>query len=220
MAQPTTQPGALELLREAMVAARTNDQPRTRQLLVDATRLDPNNETAWQWLAGVAATPLEATTAWERVLQLNPDHDKARAAIRPVRLKAGITAAKDKDVTLARRLLKAAVADDPGAEQGWLWLASVCETPQEGIAHLQRVLLINPANTTARKGIEYFQTKLKKAGGQQSGRMRMTGPASGIIRLADMSELTTTPMPAGRPGSPANCSSSTRAGPPASWSRW
>ena len=58
----------LELLREAMAALRAQDKPRTRQLLQEATRLDPKIETAWQWLAGVAETPREDMHALERVL--------------------------------------------------------------------------------------------------------------------------------------------------------
>ena len=178
-----TEPTALELFRQAMAAARANDKPRTRLLLLDATRLDPANETAWQWLAGVAETPLEAVGAWEKVLALSPSSDRAKAGIRPVRLQAGIAAAKAKDVPTARRLLRAVVADDPANEHGWLWLASVCDSPREAMAHLKRVLGINPQNKAAKKGVEYYEAKLAKPtadGGPGSG-TRTAGPPTDVM---------------------------------------
>ena len=127
-----------------------------------ATRIDPTNEAAWQWLAEVAETALEATQAWERVLTLNAKNPQAKAGLQLVRLPAGIAAAKGKDIPTARRLLRAVVADDPKSEQGWLWLASVSDSPVEATAHLKRVLIINPDNTAARKGITYFEAKIAK----------------------------------------------------------
>jgi len=156
-----TQTSTIDFIREALQSARANDKPRTRMLLLEATRLDPRNETAWQWLAGVAASALEATGALERVLALNPNNEKAAAALRQVRLKAGIEAAKAKDAVTARRLLRAAVADDARSEHGWLWLASVTESPAEALAYLQRVIAINPKNPSARKGADYYRARLQ-----------------------------------------------------------
>lgn len=153
---------ALEVLREAMAAARSNDPVKTRELLLEVIRLDQDNETAWQWLATVAETSLEATAALERVILLNPKNDKARADLRPMRLKAGMEAARGKDVLTARRLLRTAVADDPHCEQGWFWLASVSESPHEAIAHLRRALSINPDNAAAKKGLDYYHAKIAK----------------------------------------------------------
>ena len=152
----------LGLFREAMDASRARDRSKARGLMHRVTQLDPHNETAWQWLAGVAETPLEAVTAFERVLALNPNNEKAKAGIRPARLQAGINAAKEKDIPTARRLLRAVVADDSKSELGWLWLASVCESPTEAMAHLKRVLAINPASKSALKGVQYYEAKLAK----------------------------------------------------------
>lgn len=181
-------PQALELFRLAMAAARSNDKPKTRVLLAEAVKLDPTNEPAWAWLAGVTESPSEAVAAWERVLVLNPNNDKAKAGIRPVRLQAGINAAKDKDIPAALRLLRAVVADDPDNEHGWLWLASVCDSPQEAMSHLQRVLVLNPENKSARKGVDYYEAKLAKAG---------TGvvPVSGVHRAGGPPANVATPTP-------------------------
>ena len=185
-------PQALVLFRQAVAASRANDKTKTRALLSEATALDPANETAWQWLAGVADSPHEAVAAWERVLTLNPGNDKARAALRPVRLQAGIKSAKEKDIPTARRLLRAVVADEPESEHGWLWLASVCESPSEAMSHLKRVIAINPMNKSARKGIDYYEAKIARAsGGTPTPAERQTpdpDPAAEPARPAD-SEL-------------------------------
>lgn len=192
---------ALELLREAMAATRADELSRARELLHEATRLDPRNETAWSWLAVVAENSLEATTALERVVALNPHNEKARTSLRHHRLQAGIAAVRSKDIATARRLLRVVVAEEPGNEQGWVWLASVCDTPQEAISHLQRALTINPKNTAARKGIEYFQNKIQKNSGpgdssMTSGVMRVMSPnASGRFSMPER-----TPHPTPAPG--------------------
>jgi CheY-like chemotaxis protein len=165
---PMSQVSAVDLFRQAMIASRSGDKEQTQKLLREATKLDPNSETTWQWLASVLEKPLEATAAWERVLALNPNNEKAKAAIRPVRLQAGIEAAKSKDIATARRLLRVVVADEPKNEHGWLWLASVCDSPAEAKAHLERVLSINPASVAAKKGIAYYNNKLEKAAPPQA----------------------------------------------------
>ncbi|MFO0823883.1 MAG: response regulator, partial [Gemmataceae bacterium] len=158
-----TNPNVIDLLREATIAVRANDKARTRLLLLDATRLDPKNETAWQWLAGVAESPFEAVTALETILTLNPNNEKARSVIGPARLQAGIAAAKAKDAPTARRLLRSVIAQEPRNETAWVWLASVAESPGEALTHLGRALEINPENAAAKKGVLHYRAKLAAA---------------------------------------------------------
>ena len=157
---------AAHLLREAVAAVRNKDKGRTRELLHHSLRLDPSNATAWQWLAAVAETPLDALAALEKVVALDPANDKAWANIAAIRLPAGIQAAKAKNGSAARRLLKAVVADDPKSEQGWLWLASVAESPADALAHLDRVLALNPDSAVAKRGVEVNRGRLVAVPGQ------------------------------------------------------
>jgi CheY-like chemotaxis protein len=189
-----TSPTPTELLRQALAAARANDRAAAHQLLQDVTRLDPRNESAWRWLATLVESPVEAVAALERVVVINPNNDKAKADLREARLSAGVAAAKAKDIPTARRLLRAAVADDPTAEQGWFWLAAVCDSPSDAVSHLNRVLALNPKNAAARKGIEYYQAKLQRAGA--------TTPVStsGIIRAADTTRTADSSGAFPRPG--------------------
>jgi twitching motility two-component system response regulator PilG len=151
---------SLELLREGIAAARAGDKGRTRRLLREATGLDPSNELAWLWLAGVAESPQEGVACLERVLALNPANERARAGIHSVRLQAGLAEAKAGNKPEARRHLREVTRYDSTNELAWLCLAGVAESPQEALAALERVLKINPGNEKARQGVRYYQAQL------------------------------------------------------------
>jgi twitching motility two-component system response regulator PilG len=161
-------PRTLELLQEGIAAAKAGEKERARPLLRAAAALDEGNELTWLWLAGAAETPAEALSCLERVLALNPTHERARAAVGPARVQAGVEAAKAGDKSRARLLLRQATEQDPGNETGWLWLASVAEAPAEAIGCLERVLQINPENERARGGLERYQTLLASSNGASS----------------------------------------------------
>jgi len=145
------------LLKDGIVAAKGGNKVQARQLLRQATDLDARSEAAWLWLAGLAEAPLEAVHFLERVLALNPGHEKAGLAIRAARLQAGVAAAKVQDKVQARLLLRKAVEQDPGSEMGWLWLASVAETAEEAMGLLEKVLQLNPANQRAQAALERYR---------------------------------------------------------------
>jgi twitching motility two-component system response regulator PilG len=155
-----SQARSLELLREGIAAARAGDKGRTRRLLREATGLDPKNELAWLWLAGVAESPQEGVACLERVLALNPANERARAGIHGVRLQAGLAEAKAGNKPEARRHLREVTRHDSANELAWLCLAGVAESPQEALTALERVLKINPANDKARQGVRYYQSQL------------------------------------------------------------
>jgi twitching motility two-component system response regulator PilG len=60
-----------------------------------------------------------------------------------------IAAARSGQKDLARQLLLEVTHGDPNHEQGFLWLAALAESEAASIAHLERVLSINPKNTQA-----------------------------------------------------------------------
>lgn len=69
------------LIREGIRAAREGKQAEARKLLLKATEIDKNNETAWLWLAGVVETDEDQQTCLENVLTINPYNDKARRGL-------------------------------------------------------------------------------------------------------------------------------------------
>jgi CheY-like chemotaxis protein len=158
-----SQADCLELVREGAAAARAGDKEHARQLFLDAVGHDPDNDSARLWLASVAESPLEALAHLEHVLTLNPEHEKAIIAARAARVRAGVAAAKEQDLPLARKLLAKAVEDDPECEKAWVWLAGVAETPEEAVAALQRALEINPANDMTRTALDNYRAQCSAA---------------------------------------------------------
>ncbi len=70
-----------ELLQLGIQAARQGNRAAARRLLMQVVEQDPNNELAWIWLASVAETVVQRRDYLERVLQINPNNDRARQAL-------------------------------------------------------------------------------------------------------------------------------------------
>jgi twitching motility two-component system response regulator PilG len=64
--------------------AQSGNAELARELLTEATRLEPENETVLLWLARSVPAE-EAIEHYTRILTLNPDHDVARAALEQLR---------------------------------------------------------------------------------------------------------------------------------------
>ncbi len=150
----------LPSLEEALAAIQAGDKVRAATLLRAITQHDPRQELAWLRLASVADSPVEVLEALQRVLEINPTHDQARAGIHKARLHAGIAEAKAGNREAARAYLTQVLRREPGKESAWLWLASVARSRREAIACLERVLKINPDNQQARKDIAWHREKL------------------------------------------------------------
>lgn len=69
----------VELLRRGIEAARAGRKPEARELLMQVVDLDPRNEIAWGWLAGIVESLEDRIIACENVLTINPDNEKIRA---------------------------------------------------------------------------------------------------------------------------------------------
>lgn len=132
-------------------------------MLEEVTQLDPANETAWLWLAGVAESADRALHCLRRVEELNPANERAQRALRETLLQAGIAAVRARDRARARVLLAEATRRDAGNETGWLWFAGVVESAEQAIDCLERVLELNPANERARAGIAYYRSQQQPA---------------------------------------------------------
>jgi twitching motility two-component system response regulator PilG len=150
---------AVALLRQGIDAARTGDKVRTRELLRQATTLDPGNELAWLWRASSAEQPDEAVDCLRRVLQVNPLNEKAREALPDALVRAAATVAAA-DRSRAKVLLVEATTLTPRHEAAWLWRASLADTADEGLRHLKTVLSINPNNEKALAGVAKLQSQV------------------------------------------------------------
>jgi len=80
-------------------------------------------------------------------------------------LKQGIAALNAGRKEEARRLLTQVVQQDERSEMGWLWLSGAVDTDEDRRACLENVLMINPNNGLAQRGL----TTLQKRGSPGSG---------------------------------------------------
>ena len=159
-------PEVLETLKEGIAAAQAGNRPEARTLLMKVTEVDPNNENAWLWLASISEYPEELLVFLNNVLQINPDNERAKewsvatkSLIAKTFVQRGIDAAKDEQSKFAKQCFLQAIVHDSNSELAWLWLASVSESTDEKISHLQRVLQINPENENAKSSLKSAREK-------------------------------------------------------------
>jgi tetratricopeptide (TPR) repeat protein len=174
---PPPQPGpasnaatsAALLIDRARLAAQASDRNATRELLLQTLELEPTNEEALLWLAGLTTDRAEAERILRTVLAINPNNQRARAALRDrqqaplggtpiVRredtlVASGQRAARRGDVAAAREAFLQALELDSRDEEAWLWLAATCDEPSEIRRCLQTVVQLNPHNQRARLGL-------------------------------------------------------------------
>ncbi|HRQ36429.1 MAG TPA: hypothetical protein PLD25_00755 [Chloroflexota bacterium] len=74
-----------ELMQEAVWAYRNGRHHQARQYLLQITRNNPTHLKAWIGLAQVAPSPAEKIVALEMVVDLNPQHTKAAAALQKLK---------------------------------------------------------------------------------------------------------------------------------------
>jgi hypothetical protein len=84
-------------------------------------------------------------------------------------LRSGIEAAKEGDQSQARESLLAVVKADEGNEQAWLWLSGVIESDEDRRVCLENVLVINPNNAAAKRGLLHLDVKAVSDDGLDEG---------------------------------------------------
>src|SRR3972149_2399285 len=72
----------------------------------------------------------------------------------------GLAAATTGNRVLARELLQRVVDADENNVQGWLWLSGVVNTLEDREVCLANVLTLDPANESARKGLEWVREQI------------------------------------------------------------
>lgn len=69
---------AQELLNQGIAAFQAGDRVQARAIFQQITATDPSNDSAWYYLAASEDDPALRRTYLERVLQINPQHERAR----------------------------------------------------------------------------------------------------------------------------------------------
>lgn len=101
-----------------------------------------------------------------------------------VQLEAARVLAQQGQPEQARRLLRAAVHDDPECTEAWLELASLATDPVEIKMHLLRVVSLEPGNARARSELARLERSLPRgprAPRRGRSRWRFLGPALAIL---------------------------------------
>lgn len=69
------------LIQEGIASAKAKDKKTARQKLIQAVKIDPDNEKAWFWLASVLDSVDERIKALEKVIEINPGNQKAASVL-------------------------------------------------------------------------------------------------------------------------------------------
>lgn len=145
-----------ELLQAGIKAAQEGDRTQAKQMLLQATEIDPGDENAWFWLASISEYPEELLGFLNKVLKINPQHERASEWRKSTKVmlannlvQRGCEASKNEQKEFARQCFDQAIVHDAENEMAWLWLSSVSDCPEEKTKYLQRVLNLNPENENA-----------------------------------------------------------------------
>jgi tetratricopeptide (TPR) repeat protein len=105
---------AKQLLQQGIAAARGGQPDQARQLLQQAVRLDPQNESIWLWLSSVAKDDKERAFCLKQILTINPKNELALKGLQAmgVEPEKQVEAAPGVPVVAADKLAKLQTAVD------------------------------------------------------------------------------------------------------------
>jgi CheY-like chemotaxis protein len=159
-----------KMLRAGIKFAKEGSRTEARQMLLQVTEADGNNETAWLWLASISEYPEELLVFLQNVLRINPDNERAiewakqtKSLLSKTFVQRGIDASHQNQKDFAKQCFLQAIVHDDQSEMAWLWLASSTDSPEEKCSHLQKVLNINPDNETAFSSLKAVKSQISQA---------------------------------------------------------
>ena len=149
------------LLKSGIKAAQAGNRNEARQLLVQVTESEPKNETAWLWMASISEYPEELIIFLNNVLSINPNNTRAlewmeatKSLLANTFVQRGVEASQDVNKDFARQCFLQAIVHDNQNENAWQGLAAISDSIEEKISHLQKVLNINPDNSSAKNTLQ------------------------------------------------------------------
>ncbi len=182
-AQPATQvEDVSQMLQAGIKAAQEGKRSEARQLLLQVTEVEPNNENAWLWLASISEYPEELLGFLNNILAINPKNTRAldwsqatKSMLAKNFVQRGVDASNEAKMDLARQCFQQAIAHDEQNEMAWLWMASISDSNDEKIANLQKVLDINPNNETAHASLVTAKNQVAESLLQKANRAAISG---------------------------------------------
>lgn len=101
---------------QGIQAAKARRTDEARQLLQEAVRLNPNDETAWLYLASVSEDKKERLACLQKVLEINPESDLGRKAVQAMGIDPEKVIAISRQQSTARPPFPPSVSDEPEPE--------------------------------------------------------------------------------------------------------
>jgi CheY-like chemotaxis protein len=149
-----------ELLDLGIRAAKNGDRAAARTALLECTERDPQNESAWLWLASISEYPEELLVFLKNVLSINPANQKAlewRKATSSLMAKTfverGAVAVEQGSNSEAAEHFNSALDHDPDCTSALMWLASIEDSEAAKINYLEKVVAIDPEHSGARDAL-------------------------------------------------------------------
>jgi len=153
-----------KLLKQGVAAAQSGDRPMARTLLSNVTEADPSCVDAWLWLASISEYPEELLVFLKRVLDIEPENERAltwesatRSLLAKTHVQRGIIANEEGNHSFAIQSFNEAIAFDDRCDSAWYWKASLAEEENDKLDFLARVLAIDPEHADAKDAVKAIE---------------------------------------------------------------
>lgn len=125
-----------------------------RAALLEATRLQPQDDRAWRGLAMVAADDDERAMCYRKALALTPDNPELKSQMQLALSRRAVALARAGQRAEAAGLFREASCLVPDDARIWMALAHVAPDPAEAADALRHVLRLAPDHPAARDGLK------------------------------------------------------------------
>jgi len=166
---------SVDVLQRAIQAARDGRKVEARDLLIKIVEVDPQNEVAWMWLAGLVDSLEDRIIASENVLTINPGNEKIRAYLEKLQhrqksllenknredainlLNEAKTHAERNDIVIAVRLTKQALEKYDNYEAAWLLIGKLSSDIDQQMEAFEKAYQINSSNRETASALEQLR---------------------------------------------------------------
>lgn len=145
-------------LQQGIDAIKAKDKNLARDLLAQASELDPNNVAVWFWLSAALEDPYEQEQCLLKVIALDPNNTLAAKGLGIAQqriidnaFERGVTAVQENNPEFARGYFTEVIERDQGNLAAWEWLSQVVETSEDQEVCFTNILFLDPENDVIRK---------------------------------------------------------------------
>ena len=180
------------LLKKGISAAQAGDRELARTLLSRSAELEPKNQDAWMWLASISEYPEELLAFLEKVLDIEPNNQRAaewRSATRTLLAKTfverAVKAHKRGEDVLAEKCLDEALGHDYACEAAWFWKAKLAGAEDQKVEFLHRVLSLNSENQEAHEALNAIKGSRSASAIIEAKAVAVTGKSKKAVQILD-----------------------------------